>query len=300
VTADEVAMAEPLAAGSLARRLDEMAEHRRTPCGAGGLAWRCWGVGRPLVLLHGGQGSWLHWVRNIEALAAEFRVFAVDLPGLGDSNEAPPPHTAETLGAIVRAGLDTLVGPAEKVALAGFSLGAVVTASIAATLGPRAVHTVLIGASGLGPHWKNATESLERWAPGADLETRRGVVRRNLARSMIADPAKIDDEAVAIQLRLLARRRRLRGLPISESDTLLSLIPAIQDRLTLVWGEHDPYLQPDVPACAAALRARFIGLDLRIVDGVGHWANYEAPAALSELVAAAARAGFARDEAGAG
>ena len=29
-----------------------------------------WGEGRPLVLLHGGTGSWMHWVRNVEDAVA--------------------------------------------------------------------------------------------------------------------------------------------------------------------------------------------------------------------------------------
>ena len=40
----------------------------------------------PTVLLHGGSGSWNHWVRNIDALLASGRqVIAPDLPGFGDS-----------------------------------------------------------------------------------------------------------------------------------------------------------------------------------------------------------------------
>src|SRR3990172_888777 len=36
-----------------------------TPWGAGTMVWRVWGSGEPLVLFHGGSGSWTHWIRNI-------------------------------------------------------------------------------------------------------------------------------------------------------------------------------------------------------------------------------------------
>ena len=35
------------------------AERVETPCGDGTLVWRRWGSGPPLVLLHGGYGSWI-------------------------------------------------------------------------------------------------------------------------------------------------------------------------------------------------------------------------------------------------
>ncbi|HEX4114045.1 MAG TPA: hypothetical protein VH020_16050, partial [Stellaceae bacterium] len=50
---------EPIAA------LDRVARHRETPCGDGTMVWREWGEGVPVVLLHGGYGSWQHWLRNI-------------------------------------------------------------------------------------------------------------------------------------------------------------------------------------------------------------------------------------------
>src|SRR5690606_94454 len=62
-------------------RIDRTAERRTTPCGDGHLVWRLWGNGPPLVLLHGAFGSWTHWLRNIPALAARFRVIAPDMPG---------------------------------------------------------------------------------------------------------------------------------------------------------------------------------------------------------------------------
>ena len=55
---------------SLVEALAGAATVHETPCGDGAMRWREWGRGETLVLLHGGFGSWLHWVRNIEALSA--------------------------------------------------------------------------------------------------------------------------------------------------------------------------------------------------------------------------------------
>ena len=46
------------------------ATRHTTTSGAGEVVWRMWGAGTPLVLLHGGTGSWMHWVRNVEDAVA--------------------------------------------------------------------------------------------------------------------------------------------------------------------------------------------------------------------------------------
>ena len=53
--------------------------------------WHVWGEGsgKPaLLLFHGGSGSWIHWIRNVQPLSQHFTVYAADMPGLGDSD--PP------------------------------------------------------------------------------------------------------------------------------------------------------------------------------------------------------------------
>ncbi|MCZ8108255.1 MAG: alpha/beta fold hydrolase, partial [Burkholderiales bacterium] len=71
--------------------LEASARRVETPCGEGRMVWRIWGEGPPLVLLHGGYGSWLHWIRTIPAFADRRTLHVPDLPGLGDSDEAPAP-----------------------------------------------------------------------------------------------------------------------------------------------------------------------------------------------------------------
>ena len=95
--------------------LIDRAQQRTTPCGSGELVWHVWGTAQPgvapLVMLHGGSGSWTHWVRNIDALVAAGReLWLPDLPGFGAS--APPPlgTDADALVEPLRAGLQALLG----------------------------------------------------------------------------------------------------------------------------------------------------------------------------------------------
>ena len=50
--------------------LETLARREIIDFGEGSLCWRGFGSGPPVILLHGGHGSWRHWVNNIEALAA--------------------------------------------------------------------------------------------------------------------------------------------------------------------------------------------------------------------------------------
>lgn len=63
--------------------LNRAARKVETPCGDGPMVWRVWGAGEPLVLLHGGTGSWTHWIRSIPRLSGHYQLWVPDLPGLG-------------------------------------------------------------------------------------------------------------------------------------------------------------------------------------------------------------------------
>lgn len=263
--------------------LEATAVRRMTNDGVVQLSWRSWGEGPPLVLLHGGFGSWLHWTRNIGDLAKTFSVHAVDLPGLGDSGPPPENYTGDGLAAAIARGIDLLLGERTPFLLGAFSLGSVIAVPLICQMGWLVRGAVLIGASGLGPMWKNAVaDQKRRSSTMSDAETR-AVIRENLGSTMIADHRLIDDGLVTIQMGLLNQRRRLIGLPLSQSSIVLDSLHTIKDRAILIWGDHDPYLQPDVATTVGALRAGCPGLDVRIIENTGHWANYEQPRVVSEI-----------------
>ncbi len=164
------------------------AERVETPCGDGNMVWRVWGSGPPVVLLHGGYGSWTHWIRNVLPLSRGFTVIAPDLPGLGESATPPEPHTAEGLARIVVDGLDAVLPRNQALHLAGFSFGGVLGGHVAAQLGDRARGFTVVGSNGLG--LVRQPTDLRRVPEGASVEEALATHRHNLGAMLIADPIK--------------------------------------------------------------------------------------------------------------
>ena len=260
------------------------AEARRveTPCGAGQMVWRLWGEGLPLVLMHGGYGSWTHWVRNVLPLSRRFTVIAPDLPGLGESATPPEPHTAEGLAAIVVRGLAALLPAAATVHIAGFSFGGVLGGHVAAQLGERARGLTIVGSNGLG--LVRSPTPLERVRADMGEADALAIHRYNLGQLMIADPAKIDELAIHIQA-ANAPRARVRSRRFSRSDALLRALPAVTARLDGIWGERDATAYPHLDERARVLRSVQPGARFAVVPGAGHWVQYEAADRFNPLLA---------------
>jgi 2-hydroxy-6-oxonona-2,4-dienedioate hydrolase len=249
------------------------AQRIETPCGDGGMVWRVWGGGPPLVLLHGGYGSWTHWIRNVLVLARRFTVIAPDLPGLGESATPPEPHTAEDLAAIVVKGLEIVVSNDTAPHIAGFSFGGVLGGHVAAQLGDRLRALTVVGSNGLG--LVRQPTALERVPAGVSPEEALAVHRHNLGALMIADPAKIDELAVYIQSQN-APRGRVRSRRFSRTDTLARALPFVKARLDGIWGERDATAYPYVDERAQVLRRFQPGARFEVIAGAGHWVQYEA------------------------
>jgi pimeloyl-ACP methyl ester carboxylesterase len=129
----------------------------------------------------GGFGSWLHWIRNIPALASRFTVLAANLPGFGDSDDLPEPHTPDHIAAIVSAGIDRLLAPEERFHSIGFSFGGFIGGIVAALQGDRLISHTFSGTIGGMGQIRNPLEPLHNWRLAKTMdEARLQAHRRNL------------------------------------------------------------------------------------------------------------------------
>ena len=259
--------------------IESRAEVHRTPCGAGSMVWHSWGRGAPLALLHGGYGSWTHWIRNVEFLARCYRVLVPDLPGLGDSDTPPEPDRPEKIAEIVASGLRSLMTASETADIAGFSFGGLIGGLVAEQLGAQARRLVLVGSGGLGIR-RGAPIELVTWRDLPGEAARRAAHLENLAILMIADRANIDDLAVHLQVRN-AERARLRSRVLSRVPALPTAIPRMSARLQGIWGERDITAQGVLDDVRHRLQSLQPGAGFTVIPRAGHWVQYEAAEAFN-------------------
>jgi 2-hydroxy-6-oxonona-2,4-dienedioate hydrolase len=262
-------------------RMMSSAIRHQTPCGDGHMVWHEWGDKEqtPLVLLHGGSGSWTHWIRNIPTLMQHFRVISADTPGLGDSDMPPELFTSKDYPAGMRMlaqvfadGLDQIIGPSVRFHLAGFSMGSIAGAYVAANQGARVMSLTLAGSSAFGLHWGGLKQTLGAMREGMSDAERLEVQRRNL--KIIMTHAEADDFAGHLQL-LNVERARIRSHGLPHTDTLLQALPLVTAPVNGIWGREDVYAQGNLQTIETLLRQNTSALNFKVIDDAGHWVMYE-------------------------
>ncbi|WP_399680384.1 alpha/beta fold hydrolase [Xenophilus sp.] len=246
--------------------------------------WRRFGptdaAGPPLVLLHGGHGSWMHWLRNVPALSAGRALWLPDLPGYLGSDTPPAPAPAagqaplQPLLDVLQGTLDGLVGAGTPIALGGFSFGGIVAAKLAVQRG----HIARLALAGSGGHatLRHLAVEMVNWRAAPDRDAERAALAHNLKALMLHDPAALD--ALAFEIHDIAcHATRFRSKDASLAGGLQQALDAMDERgvpQLLLWGERD--VTADARALVAALTR---GHPLRegcIVEGAGHWVQFEA------------------------
>jgi pimeloyl-ACP methyl ester carboxylesterase len=259
---------------AIVERLARTARKVRTPCGDGAMVWRVWGAGEPLVLFHGGSGSWTHWIRNIPELSRHFELWVADIPGLGSSTMPPQPWVPATIADVVVGGLGEVLPPSARPRLAGFSFGGQIAGLTAARMGDRIRSLTLIGVAALGLR-ADPREPFAKVRMGMSAAEIAAVYRQNLAVLMFADPANIDALAVHLQAENI-KRARFRSRPFAPTNTLARALADVTAPLSTIWGARDIIARPSIEARLDILRRHHPELAVRLIDGAGHWVAYEA------------------------
>ena len=276
---------------TIVNAVDAKATRHETPCGDGHMVWRRWGSGPPVVLIHGGSGAWSHWIRNIEALATRHTVWAIDVPGCGES-ALPDPLTVEALADNVERGLLQLMAGHESVDLVAFSFGSPIATMLAARLKRRIGNLILLGARFVHYSPKPRLKMM-KWKTIDDSGQRLEAHRHNLEQLMIDDPAKIDAVAVHIQATNTARTRiAARRWTPGPSEKLHEYFPRVGARRVIVaFGRRDMGGTKIIENEGKDLRSDQPGVKLHVFENAGHWVQYEAADAVNEFLLAELAAG---------
>ncbi len=91
--------------------------------------YETYGRGRPVLLLHGWLGSWALWRNTIEVLGREFKTYALDFFGFGESFDRQTDFSVDNFVQSVDQFLDRLGIP--KAPLIGHSMGGTVALAAA-------------------------------------------------------------------------------------------------------------------------------------------------------------------------
>lgn len=217
-------------------RVEALSQRIVQPYAWGHAVWHVWGAGQaaeqglegqvmavasnaskpPLVLLHGGSGSWTHWLRNVEHLAQNRTIWALDIPGFGDSDlpsgvsdaDGLVPYLAEIL-------TRTFSGAAVDVM--GFSFGGMTAGLVAAEYPHLIQQLILVGAPGLGLFGKELP--MRGMTPDMDEKAQRKVHRHNLNAMMFVHPDSVTEDVIDLQQANVSCDR-LRRRRIARTDVL--------------------------------------------------------------------------------
>lgn len=254
--------------------LEAKAERFETPSGDGRMVWRRWGEGPPLVLLHGGSGSWTHWIRNIDGLGRVRQLWVPDMPGYADSALPLGDVDFASIAAELCRGIESLLPRDQTFDLAGFSFGSHTSQYVASHFGDRIRQLVLINGHLMGELKAMPQQLLTRWRDVTDPLERRAILTRNLSALMLSHASLIDDLALHIYEADVVRSRIRPAAFINDRD--MGLIARLRCPIAAIAGELDPLASPSVAAQRELfLQARPDGR-FHIVPGAGHWVAYEA------------------------
>lgn len=244
------------------------------------------GNGPPVILIHGFGGSMWQWEHQQQALAQDFRVLTLDLPGSGLSDKPDIEYRPDQLLDFVVGFMDAIQIP--EATLVGNSMGAGLAIGMALEHPTRVSKLVLIG--GLpqqillkltSPSMKRALESrAPAWVVSFGNWLFGGFMTESILRELVYDPALLTPAVIERS----NRNRRRPGLikPIMAARNALPLwetgfatrLNSLTHSAMIIWGEQDRVFPRSV---GEELHHMIPGSQLITVPGAGHLPQWEKP-----------------------
>lgn len=234
--------------------------------------------GEAAILIHGFGGDLNNWLFNHEPLSARRRVYALDLPGHGESTKDVGSGTLDELVQSVADFMDAVGVPSAD--LVGHSLGGAVALALAAREPQRVRSLALLASAGLGPEIDAA------YIQGFVTAANRNALKPHAAK-LFADPRLvtrrlIDDllkykrlEGVDAALRLVSEKILAAGRQATILRDELSRLPR---PALVVWGADDQI----IPASHA--RDLPPSVRVEIIPSTGHMVMMEVAGEVNRLI----------------
>jgi pyruvate dehydrogenase E2 component (dihydrolipoamide acetyltransferase) len=236
--------------------------------------------GDAVLLVHGFGGDLDNWLFNIEAIAEKATVYALDLPGHGQSTKTiAEPSLAGLSRALV--GLMDALGIASA-HIVGHSVGGAVAMETALDASDRVKSLTLICSAGLGPEINSA------YIDGFVNATSRRELKPILDQ-LFVDPKLVSRQLVDDVLKykrfdgVAEALSTLQSYLFEDGRQRANLAPAFQRiacPVLVIWGEQDRII-PASHAHPLADRAR-----AEIITGAGHMVQMEKAGRVNELILA--------------
>jgi pimeloyl-ACP methyl ester carboxylesterase len=238
------------------------------------IAYREAGAGAPVLLLHGAWSDGRDWRLQLEGLADEFRVVAWDAPGCGASADPPADFTLDDY-ADAAAGLVMALG-LDRPHVVGLSFGGGLGIALAARY-PELPRALVLAAAYAG--WKGSLPAEEVAARLQRAVEEAGQPPEQWAASYLPGffASPVEPELAKEVLAIMCDSRPAGLMPMLRAFAhadLRDALPGITVPTLLLYGAEDT--RAPLPV-AHALHEAIPRSELRVLPGVGHMSNIEAP-----------------------
>ncbi|MFN4143279.1 acetoin dehydrogenase dihydrolipoyllysine-residue acetyltransferase subunit [Aestuariivirga sp.] len=231
-----------------------------------------------LILIHGFGGDLDNWLFNIDALGEKATVYALDLPGHGQSAKALENPGLGSLTAALSSFMDKLgIGKAH---LVGHSMGGAIAMQLAADQPQKVKSLTLICSAGLGPDIGSYVDEYVAAQGRKDLKpvleqlfADKSLVSRQLVEDVLKYKRLDGVESVlkALSSALFGGRK--------QHDAPGAKLAGKLPPTLVIWGKEDQIIP-------AAHSANLPGTKVHVIDGAGHMVFMEKASDVNNLIKA--------------